>query len=144
MQCSSNAIVTQFLSFFHILLRCNVKGNIGMIIKIVNKGDAFHVLRNLKNTQGAVLLLVKGWETYDVHENCPIFMTTQPPVHICLNFFLYQHLERPISNESPPVQMIPYMWTNEIKTKPKPSHVTFKVTTRAIVRFSSQPMQWYH
>ena len=136
MQRSSNAIVTQFLSFFHILLRCNVKGNIGMIIKIVNKRDAFHVLRDLKNTQGN-LLLVKGWETYDVHENCPIFKTTQPPVHICPKFFLSLHLERPIS-------MIPHMWTNEIKTKPKPGHVTFKLTTRTIVRFSSQTMQWYH
>ena len=60
MQCSSNAIVTQSLFFFHILLRCYVKGNIGMIIKIVNKRDAFHDLRDKENTQGAVLLLVKG------------------------------------------------------------------------------------
>ena len=30
------------------------------------------------------------------------------------------------------------MWTNKIKTKTKPSHVTFKLTTRSIVRFSPQ------
>ena len=36
------------------------------------------------------------------------------------------------------------MWMNEIKTKTKPSHVTFKLITRYIFRFSSQTMQWYH
>ena len=78
MQCSSNAVATQSLFFVHILLRCYVKGNIRMIIKIVNKRDAFHDLRDKKNTQRAVLLSFKGWYTYDVHENCPIFKTTQP------------------------------------------------------------------
>ena len=32
---------------------------------------------------------------------------------------------------------------NKIKTKTKPSHVTFKLTTRSIVRFSPQTLQWY-
>ena len=30
------------------------------------------------------------------------------------------------------------------KQKQKPSHGTFKLTTRSIVRFSPQTMQWYH
>ena len=30
------------------------------------------------------------------------------------------------------------------KPKTKPSHVTFKLTTRSIVRFSLKTMQWYH
>ena len=34
-----------------------------------------------------------------------------------------------------------YMWTNEFKIKTKPSHVTFKFTTRSIVRFNPQTMQ---
>ena len=38
----------------------------------------------------------------------------------------------------------PCMGTNEIKTKTKPSYVTFKLTTRLIVRFNPQTMQWYH
>ena len=32
----------------------------------------------------------------------------------------------------------PCMWTNEIKTKTKPSHITFKLTTHSVVRFSPQ------
>ena len=41
------------------------------------------------------------------------------------------------------------MWTNEIKTKTKPSHVTFKLTTGSIIRFSPQPCNgfikgWLH
>ena len=37
----------------------------------------------------------------------------------------------------------PYIWTNEIKTKTKPSHVTLKLTTRFIVQFTLKTMQWY-
>ena len=38
----------------------------------------------------------------------------------------------------------PCIWTNEIKTKTKPSHATFRLTTRFIVRFTLKTMQWYH
>ena len=38
----------------------------------------------------------------------------------------------------------PCMWINEIKTKAKPNHVIFKVTTHSIVRYSPQRMQWRH
>ena len=31
-----------------------------------------------------------------------------------------------------------------IQNKSKPSHVTFKLTTRPIILFSPQKMQWYH
>ena len=30
------------------------------------------------------------------------------------------------------------------RSKMKPCHVTFKMTTRSIVRFSPQTEQWYH
>ena len=32
----------------------------------------------------------------------------------------------------------------KIITKTKPSHVTFELTWRSIVRFTPQKMQWYH
>ena len=38
----------------------------------------------------------------------------------------------------------PYLWTNENKTKAKPSRVTFKLTMRSIVRFSPKTMRSYH
>ena len=30
------------------------------------------------------------------------------------------------------------------QTKSKPKHVTYKLTTRSVVRSSAQTMQWYH
>ena len=36
------------------------------------------------------------------------------------------------------------IWRNKIKTKAKPSHDTFKLNTRSIVRFNPQKMQWDH
>ena len=36
---------------------------------------------------------------------------------------------------SAPLPLIPYMWTNEIKTKAKPSHITFKLTICSILWF---------
>ena len=38
----------------------------------------------------------------------------------------------------------PCMWTNEIKIKTKQSLIIFKLTTRSIVRFIPQTIQWYH
>ena len=60
-----------------------------------------------------------------------------PLVHLRPKFFHPLDLGRPISNDPPPPQMIPCMRTNEIKTKTKPSQVTFKLTTCSILRFSS-------
>ena len=37
-----------------------------------------------------------------------------------------------------------YIVANEIKTKTKLSHVTFKLTMRSIVPFSLETVQWYH
>ena len=45
---------------------------------------------------------------------------------------------------TPLLQMIPCMSTNEIKTKTKRSHASFKLTTRSVVRFSSRTVLWYH
>ena len=44
------------------------------------------------------------------------------------------------------------LWDNSVNVneqnnnnkKTEPNHVTFKLTTRSIVRFSPQTMQWYH
>ena len=61
-----------------------------------------------------------------------------PLVHLRPKFFHPLELGRPISNDlPPPLQKIQCMRTNEIKTKTKPSHVKFKLTTRSILRFSS-------
>ena len=59
----------------------------------------------------------KGWYTYDVHENCPIFKTLHPLhplVHLRPKFLHPLDLGRAISNEFPPpfpLQMI----TNQLK-----------------------------
>ena len=37
----------------------------------------------------------------------------------------------------------PCMWRNKTKTETKPSHVTFKLSTRSIFRSSSQTIRWY-
>ena len=52
-----------------------------------------------------------GWYTYDIHENCPIFKTPTPIVHLRPNFFYPLVLGRPFSNEPPPFLMI----TNQFK-----------------------------
>ena len=49
------------------------------------------------------LKLVKGWYTYDVHENCPIFKTPNPP---CPS----------TSKIRPP----PWPWTSNFKRTPLP------------------------
>ena len=74
------------------------------------------------------------------------FLRLPPPVHLCPKFF-HSHdddLGSPISNEQTAPSPLPCMLSDKIKTKTKPSHVTFKLTTRSIVRFSPQTMQWYH
>ena len=50
-------------------------------------------------------LLALGRYTYDVHENCLIFKTPQPPVHVRPKFF---HLPRP--------------WTSNFEQLPPPTH----------------------
>ena len=42
-----------------------------------------------------------GWYTYDVYENCPIFKTTYPLVHLRPKFFHPLVLGGPISNKTP-------------------------------------------
>ena len=42
-----------------------------------------------------------GWYTYDVYENCPIFKTTHPLVHLRPKLFHPLFLGRPISNKTP-------------------------------------------
>ena len=66
------------------------------------------------------------------------FSRPSSPVHLCPKFFHPLDLGHPMSNEASPVQMISCMQTEEAKTKTKPSHVTFKLTTCSVVRFSPQ------
>ena len=68
------------------------------------------------------------------------FQDPPPPVHLRPKFFHPLDLGRPILNK-PPTPLTNYrtttspcMWTNEIKTKIKPSHVTFKLTARSIIK----------
>ena len=81
------------------------------------------------------------------------FSKAPPHVHLRPKCFLPLDLGRPIWNGLPhrPLSPTNYgtatahsMWTNEIKTKTKSNHVTFKLNTRFIVRFSPRTMQWYH
>ena len=44
----------------------------------------------------------RGWYTYDVQENCPIFKTPDLLVHLNLNTFHPLDLGRPISDEPQP------------------------------------------
>ena len=57
-------------------------------------------------------------------------------VHLHPKFFHPFELGRLVSNDPPPLQIPPCMWTNKIKTKKKSRHVTFKLTMLSIFRFS--------
>ena len=89
----------------------------------------------------------KGQYAYDVHENYPVFKTRTlcpsaskifPPPQPKTSNFRWNlpplPLPLPINYRT---TTAPCMLTNEIKTKAKPSHVTFKLTTRSIVRHCS-------
>ena len=62
------------------------------------------ILEFLWNFIHAKIYLLKGWYTYDVHENCPIF---KPPTTLSIRPKFFHPLDpgRPISNK-PPLQMI--------------------------------------
>ena len=45
------------------------------------------------------MIIIPEWYKYDVHENCPIFKTPHPRVHLLPIFFHLLELGRPISNE---------------------------------------------
>ena len=97
----------------------------------------------------------KGLYTYDVHESCLIFITFHPlPIYV-QNFSTDLTLDVKFQTNLPPpppppsptnyeTTTAPFMCTNEIKTKTKVSHVTFRLTIRSIARFSPETMQWYH
>ena len=54
----------------------------------------------------------KGWYTYDVHENCPIFKTPPTPVvHLHSKFFHFLTLDVYFQTNLPSLQMI----TNQFK-----------------------------
>ena len=90
-------------------------------------------------------------------QNSSTPLTLYPQFHIYHEMFFiynYSHLQYSFCNQPVLFAQLknvrnygtttaPCMWTNEIKTKTKSSHVTLKLTTRFIVRFSPQAMQWY-
>ena len=62
--------------------------------------------------------------------------------HFAINlFYLHNMRTNMLTNYGTTTESC--MWTNEIKTKPKPSHATFKLTTGSIVWFSLETIQWY-
>ena len=76
-QCSSKTIIAQSPFFFHILLRCNIKGNIGMLIEIVNISG---VLRDLV-----------PFAQFKKREKHPLRSDTSPEVAL----YLYKSTIRP-------------------------------------------------
>ena len=89
------------------------------------------------------MMSIKPW-------NLSNFQDPPPPVYLRPKVFRPLDLGLPILNKAlpPPTNYgtttAPCMWTNEIKTITKSSHVTFKLITRSIVRLSPQTIQWYH
>ena len=78
-------------------------------------------------------------DTHMTSMNIAHFQDPPSPLSIYI-----QHSSSPLTLDvqfqtNPPtlLQMIQCMRTNEIKTKTKPSHATFKLTTRSILRFCS-------
>ena len=94
----------------------------------------------------------KGRYTYDVHENCLIFKIPTPLPFKVQNFSTHLTLDVQCQTKLSPSTVSNKLWNSNrtvhvnewIQNKSKPSHVTFKFTTRSIVRFSPQTMQWYH
>ena len=94
----------------------------------------------------------KGRYTYEVHASCLIFKTPAPLsiyVQNCSTSLTvdiqFQTNPCPLPPPSPTnYRTATAPWTNEFKIKAKPSHVTFKLTTCFLVRFSQQRMPWYH
>ena len=113
----------------------------------------------LKTACKGVHLLVSFWALglqYFLRDDTHILSNFQDnyPLSIYVqNFPTALDLGRPILNDPIPhpapsptnygTATAPCMWTNEIN-RTKPSHGTFKLTTRSIVRFNPQIMQWYH
>ena len=66
------------------------------------------------------------------------FQDSPPPLSIYVqNYLTPLTLDVQFQTILPPLlQMILYMWTNEIKTKAKSNHITLKFTMRSILRFS--------
>ena len=72
----------------------------------------------------------------------------RPPVHLRPQLFHSLNLGRPVLKESfrtSPTNygktITTYMWSNKIKTKTKPGHVTFKLNTCSVVQFIPQEME---
>ena len=79
--------------------------------------------------------IVKGWYTYDVHEKCLIFKTSHHPVHVYPKIFPppwrwtsnFKQTTPTLSPTNYGAAIASYIWANEIKTKTKPSHATFRL-----------------
>ena len=69
------------------------------------QADLFLMISNsisqIRNVPTSIIAAVKECNTYDVHENCSIFMTPHSLVHLRPKFFHPLDLEHPISNIFP-------------------------------------------
>ena len=77
---------------------------------------------------------LKGWYTYEVNENCSILKTPYPLTLLQLRpkFFHPLDLWRPISNESPSLQMI----SNQLKENPRMAIKCYQVFLLGWLSFS--------
>ena len=81
-------------------------------------------------------------DTHDIHQNCPIFKTPNPLVHLRPKFF--HSLALDVQFQMTSHLMIPCMWTNEIKIKTKPS-TSHSVWPRVpFFDLAPRTMQWCH
>ena len=101
--------------------------------------DFFHLAEAYLLFRGFILLCVelpKNITKYLSFIIIHIFST-----HFAINLFFCTTWKRKETIEQQPHRACE---GTKSKQKTKPSHVAFKLTTRSIVRFLTQKMQWYH
>ena len=135
---------------------CNTKfSNLELTKKVSLKSRTIQIWRqwilpNFKDLPPPVLLRPKPFLPLEPGRpslnEAPLTYT--PHSHTCTHIHTHAHTHTHTHTHHPPQQSIKskavWLWTNEIKAKAKPSHITLELTTRSIVRFSPQTMQWYH
>ena len=84
---------------------------------------------------GFFFFCYKGWYTYDVYENSPIFKIPHPLVYARPKFFHPLDLGRPISNETP---LSIHLITNQLKENIIPGWLLYIINSFLQVGFRSQ------
>ena len=134
---------------------CNTKvSNLEITKKLSLKSGRIHIWRqrklpNFKDLPPPVLLRPKPFLPFDLGRpslnEAPLTYThthTHTYTHTHIHTHTHTHTHHPLQQNI--INKAVWLWTNEIKAKAKPSHITLELTTRSIVRFSPQTMQWYH